>query len=114
MERRLLLAIVLMIVVAVVPSLFLKPVPRRPAVGDIAREVARSWSTSGRVRMALVQNPGTPVAVSVPLLALLSARELHEVRHAADLPPVVRATALELEELRRPMRSEPKPDELRH
>ncbi|MGE5760550.1 MAG: hypothetical protein ACM37V_09375, partial [Gemmatimonadota bacterium] len=31
MERRLIYAIALMIVVAVLPSLFLKPAPRRPA-----------------------------------------------------------------------------------
>ncbi len=40
MERRLVLAIVLMIVVAVIPSLFIKPTKRPPVAGDTARAPA--------------------------------------------------------------------------
>jgi len=54
MERRLLLAIVLMVTVAVLPSLFMKPAPRRPAPGAPATGVAPSAP------------PGTPVAPAPP------------------------------------------------
>ena len=49
MERRLIFAIVLMIVVAVLPSLFLKPAARRPAPGPVpaaAESAAAATRTS--------------------------------------------------------------------
>ncbi len=75
----------------------------RPAMADIAREIAMAWSRSTRVRMALILNPGLPPAITVPLLPLLTRPELASVMQAADLPLVVRATAREHHELRPPM-----------
>lgn len=80
----------------------------RPANPAVMAEIAKLWSRWRRVRMALVLNPGCPPAVGVPLLGLLTRPELGEVARAVDLPPVVRATARELFELRPPLpRTEP-------
>ena len=76
---------------------------RRPARAPVAVEIAKARVRSARVRMAVVQNPGTPPAVSVPLLSLLSRPELSQVARAADLIAVVRATAGELHLLRPPL-----------
>jgi hypothetical protein len=53
--------------------------------------------------MAIALNPGSPPAVSVPMLGLMMRPELGEVVRAADLPAVVRATARELYQLRPPL-----------
>lgn len=79
-------------------------IARRPAIPKIAVEVAKAWSRRPRVRMALALNPTAPPAVCVPLLVLMTRAELAEVAQAADLLPVVRATAHELWELRPPLR----------
>lgn len=78
---------------------------RRPAVADVIAEIARHpvWSTRPRVRMAIVQNPGAPRAIVVPLLRLLIRPELAEVAAAADVPAAVRAAARELLERRPPV-----------
>ncbi|MCC6527384.1 MAG: hypothetical protein IT373_32350 [Polyangiaceae bacterium] len=86
---------------------------RRPAVAEVQVEIARSWSMRARVRMAIVLNPGSPAAVAVPLLGLLGRMELAMVSRALDLPPVVRAVALEHHELRPPPADVPA-SELRH
>ena len=78
-------------------------VSRRPATPQVIREIGKTWCRRGRVRMALVQNPGSPPAVSIPLLNLLSRPELRQVARANNLLPVVRSTAHELCELRPPM-----------
>jgi len=75
---------------------------RRPAVPEVTCEIAKSWTRQARVRCAIVLNPGSPPAVSVPLLALLSRPELRQVARATDVPPVVRATAAEIAGLRPP------------
>jgi hypothetical protein len=75
----------------------------RPAIPEVVGEIAKSWSHRTRVRMTILLNPGSPPAVSVPLLALLVRPELEEVGHAADLPATVRATALDLFDLRPPL-----------
>ncbi|MBI4702574.1 MAG: hypothetical protein HY744_15750 [Deltaproteobacteria bacterium] len=77
---------------------------RRPAVPEVATEIAKAWWRSARVRLAVVLNPGSPPGVSVPLLALLLRHELEQVVGAIDLPVVVRATAGELLVLRPPPR----------
>ena len=71
---------------------------RRPAYPDIILEIARSpeWIGRARVRMSIVQNPGSPVEVAVPLVRLLIRPELLQVVAAADVPAVVRAAASEL------------------
>jgi hypothetical protein len=82
---------------------------RRPALPAIVAEIAKAWTSSARVRMAVVLNPGSPPAISVPLLALLLRPELAEVGRAADLGAVVRATARERLELRPPLSSVEEP-----
>ena len=76
---------------------------QRPARRAIVGEIAVAWTRHARVRMALVMNPGAPPAITVPLLMLLIRPQLAEVADAADLLPVVRATALELHSLRPPL-----------
>jgi hypothetical protein len=83
----------------------------RPANAGVLMEIGGRWSRRGRVRMAVVLNPGAPPAVAVPLLGLLSRPELDQVACAADLAPVVRATARELHELRPPLSPAPPPRE---
>ncbi len=75
----------------------------RPANPEIVVEVAKAWCHHQRVRNTLVLNPGSPTAVSVPLLSLMARPELHQVSRAADLPAVLRATAHDLWSLRPPM-----------
>jgi len=86
---------------------------RRPAVPEAVVEIAKTWSHHGRVRLAIVLNPGTPPAVSVPMLGLLVRSELRDVKNAADLPATVRATAHDLYDLRPPL-VEIEPPELKH
>ena len=75
----------------------------RPANPAVMSEIAKIWSRRARVRMAVVLNPGAPPAVAVPMLALLTRPELAAVGRAADLRPLVRATARELFDLRPPL-----------
>ncbi|RLB61958.1 MAG: hypothetical protein DRI90_10180 [Deltaproteobacteria bacterium] len=86
---------------------------RRPAIPEVTVEIAKAWSHHGRVRLTIVLNPGSPPAVSVPLLGLLVRSELAETMSAADLPTTVRATARDLHELRPPL-AEIEPPELKH
>lgn len=83
---------------------------RRPTFPDVQAEIAKSprWGVRQRVRLALVQNPFTPPAISVPLLPLLVRGELFQVLDATDIPPIVRAGAVELLERRPPI---PEPEE---
>jgi hypothetical protein len=73
-------------------------VARRPASAEILGEVVRhpAWSQRPRVRMAILQNPGAPPEIAVPLVRLLVRPELREIAAAADIAPVVRAAAAEL------------------
>ncbi len=82
---------------------------RRPASALVLAEIAKStrWAHKPRVRMALVQNPGTPLSIAVPLVGLLIRPELAEVVAAADVAPLVRATATELLERRPPVPFKP-------
>lgn len=86
---------------------------RRPAVPDVVMEIGKLWSRYARVRRALALNPGSPPAVSVPMLSLMIRSELVDVTRAADIPAVVRAIAHDLRELRPPMDSVA-PPELKH
>lgn len=78
---------------------------RRPIYPEVIVEIARHprWSQRSRVRMALVQNPGSPPEIAVPLVRLLIRPELREVASAPDVPRVVRAAAAELLERRPPL-----------
>ncbi len=75
----------------------------RRAEREVLSMIAMRQVRSARVRIAVVSNPNTPPAVSVPLLYLLLRPELADVAHAPSLPAVVRTTAHELWELRPPM-----------
>jgi hypothetical protein len=83
----------------------LRMVARRPAYPEVIGEVARHpiWSQRARVRMAIVQNPGTPPEIAVPLVRLLIRPELLAVLAAVDVPAVVRAAASEILERRPPV-----------
>lgn len=85
----------------------------RPSNPLIQIEIAKTWSHHKRVRRTIVLNPGSPPAVSVPMLSLLVRPELLEASRAADLAAIVRATAMELWELRPPM-APAEPPELPH
>jgi hypothetical protein len=78
---------------------------RRPAYPEVLGEVARHpiWSHRARVRLTIVQNPGTPPEIAVPLVQLLLRPELQQVVSASDVPAVVRAAAGELLERRPPV-----------
>jgi hypothetical protein len=78
---------------------------RRPAHPDVVVEILRhpEWSQRARVRMAIIQNPGSPPEIAVPLVRLLIRPELHQVIAAADVSPLVRAAAQELLERRPPV-----------
>lgn len=78
---------------------------RRPIYPEVIVEIARHprWSQRSRVRMALVQNPGSPSEIAVPLVRLLIRPELREVAAAPDVPRAVRAAAAELLERRPPL-----------
>jgi hypothetical protein len=64
------------------------------------------WLARPRVRMSVLQNPGSPLSVALPLVGLCTRAELFELARAADVPPLVRITANELVDRRPPM-SEP-------
>jgi hypothetical protein len=78
---------------------------KRPAHADAIVEIARDtrWSHRPRVRMAIVQNPGAPPEVAVPMIGLLIRPELVQVLAATDVPAVVRAAATELLQRRPPV-----------
>lgn len=78
---------------------------RRPTYPDVQAEIARSpkWTTRPRVRLALVQTPFTPPAISVPLLPMLVRPELDQVLAATDIPPIVRSAAVDLLDRRPPI-----------
>ena len=83
-------------------------VARRPAYPQVIGEVARHavWPSRPRVRMAIVQNPGTPPEIAVPLVRLLIRPELHQVVSAPDVPALVRAAASEVLSRRPPVPDE--------
>ncbi|WP_437317267.1 hypothetical protein [Sorangium sp. So ce385] len=82
---------------------------RRPASPEVMTEIARhpEWPQRARVRMAIVQNPGAPPEIAVPMVRLLLRPELLQLAAAADVPAVVRAAARELLERRPPVPHKP-------
>jgi hypothetical protein len=71
---------------------------RRPLHAATVEVLAESprWLRRPRVRLSLLLNPGTPPAVSMPLLAVCTRCELLEVVHGVDAPLALRASAQEL------------------
>lgn len=84
---------------------------RRPARREVIVEIARSpkWMARGRVRLAVVLNPGTPPEIAIPALPQLSRTELLEVEALTLLPIIVRCAARDLLERRPPMSSDSDP-----
>ncbi len=80
----------------------------RPARMEVMQEIAasRRWLCHGRVRLAILFNPGAPPTIAMPLLGLCTRAELRQVVRSAQASRVLRATARELLE-RRPPFDEP-------
>lgn len=89
----------------------LRLITRRPAFPGAIAEVARhpSWSQRARLRMAILQNPGTPAEISLPLVRLLVRPELLRLVRSPDVPTIVRAAAQEMLERRPPV---PEPNDV--
>lgn len=76
-------------------------VTRRPAPVEAQLAVAKSaWLCRRRVRLSLIQNPGTPAAVAVPLVALCTKTELRTLSRSHECSDIVRHVASELYGLR--------------
>ncbi|MCC6215257.1 MAG: hypothetical protein IT376_10330 [Polyangiaceae bacterium] len=82
---------------------------RRPARVEALRVLADfpRWLSRRRVRMALLHNPGCPVGISLPLVAVCTRVELRSLVESTETQLVIRATAHELLERRPPL---PAPD----
>ena len=83
---------------------------RRPNDPALLAEIAASprWAHQVKVRMAIVLNPDTAPAVSIPLLALLLRPELKLVTDTAGLATALRAAAHDILQRRPPVRTPPK------
>lgn len=79
---------------------------RRPARPEVLQAIAQSsrWLSRPRVRLSMLFNPGSPPAVTMPLLAVCTRNELSEVLHHAESSNVLRNAALELLERLPPLR----------
>lgn len=84
---------------------------RRPLHVSIVETLVESprWLHRPRVRFTLLLNPGTPEAVSKPLLAVCTRRELLDVVHGVDAPLALRGAARELLERSPPLPQVPPP-----
>jgi hypothetical protein len=72
-------------------------IARRPALTAAHLAVARTpWISRRRVRLSLMQNPGTPPAIAVPLVALCSRPELRMISQSQESSEIVRVIAHEL------------------
>ncbi len=80
----------------------------RPARATTIQAIAGTrWLARQRVRMSVLQNPGSPLSVALPLVGLCTRSELLELARATDVSPLVRITANELVERRPPMTEPP-------
>jgi hypothetical protein len=76
----------------------------RPARPTSIEAIARTrWLTRPRVRMSVLQNPGSPAKVALPLVGLCTKTELLQLVRGADVPTIVRITAGELAARRAPL-----------
>jgi hypothetical protein len=76
----------------------------RPARASSILAIAKTrWLTRRRVRMTVLQNPGSPTRVALPLVGLCTRTELLELSRGADVPVILRITANELAERRPPL-----------
>jgi hypothetical protein len=78
---------------------------KRPCRADVLSEIARSekWMHRSRVRLAIVLNPSTPLALAAPIVSLLMRQELKLVAESTALSPVIRALCIEHLERRPPV-----------
>lgn len=67
----------------------------RSVHGDLLREVAseKEWVRQYGIRQALVQNPKTPVTVSLALLKGLRERDIRQLARSRNVPGVVQQAA---------------------
>lgn len=65
---------------------------RRPQTPNVLAEVFRStrWITRYAVRLTLIKNPSTPLAIALQLAPHLTAQDAHAVAHAEDMDPTLR------------------------
>ncbi|MEO8903413.1 MAG: hypothetical protein ABI488_14470 [Polyangiaceae bacterium] len=85
---------------------------RRPARLEVLSAIAQHsrWLSRPRVRLTLLFNPGSPAAMTMPLLSVCTRNELTEVLHHSESSPVLRSAAHELLERLPPLRASEMPD----
>jgi hypothetical protein len=85
---------------------------RRPARLEVLEAIARHgrWLSRPRVRLSMLFNPGSPPAISMPLLAVCTRSELSEVLHHSESSSVLRGAAHELLERLPPLRISEAPE----
>lgn len=73
-------------------------VTKRPARHSAIDTLCDSpkWLARAGVRLALIQNPGTPLTISLPLLATCLREDLASIVSATPLPGLVRSAAHEI------------------
>ena len=84
---------------------------RRPARLEVLEAIAQSgrWLSRPRVRLSMLFNPGSPPAITMPLLAVCTRNELSEVLHHSESSNVLRSAAHELLERLPPLRASEAP-----
>jgi hypothetical protein len=84
---------------------------RRPARSEVLEAIAQSsrWLSRPRVRLSMLFNPGSPPAITMPLLAVCTRNELSEVLHHSESSNVLRSAAHELLERLPPWRASEAP-----
>jgi hypothetical protein len=84
---------------------------RRPARLEVLDAIAQNarWLSRPRVRLAVLFNPGSPPAMTMPLLAVCTRNELAEVLRSSDASAVLRSAAHELFERLPPLRASEAP-----
>ncbi|HYQ01236.1 MAG TPA: hypothetical protein VER96_21340 [Polyangiaceae bacterium] len=79
---------------------------RRPARLEVLEAIAQHgrWLSRPRVRLSVLFNPGSPPALTMPLLAVCTRSELSEVLHHSESSPTLRTAAHELLERLPPLK----------
>jgi len=85
---------------------------RRPARLEVLEAIAQHgrWLSRPRVRLSVLFNPGSPPALTMPLLAVCTRSELTEVLHHSESSTVLRSAAHELLERLPPIRASEAPE----
>ncbi|HEY4105379.1 MAG TPA: hypothetical protein VGM44_15885 [Polyangiaceae bacterium] len=85
---------------------------RRPARREVLEAIAQNgrWLSRQRVRLTVLFNPGSPPAMTMPLLAVCARNELYEIMHSSDASSALRTAALELFERLPPLRESELPE----